>query len=166
MAEPMYRRNSLRYPGYDYSQAGAYFLTINTHQNQCLFGAVNGNEVTLSPSGQRVRYAWAGLEKRFPGIMIDEFIVMPNHLHGVIFLGANPAVPQTGLTPGLLVNSFKNTVSAAWRKGVQEDGWPRYQGKLWHRDYFERIIRNDAELVAIREYIIGNPARWSEKRWL
>lgn len=158
------RRNSLRYPDYDYSQSSAYFVTINTHNNQSLFGTVIGNKVNLSPPGQHVRDTWSRLEQRFSGVMIDEFIDMPNHLHGIIMTGTDPAVGDSGHTIGYLVNSFKNTVNAAWRKGVIEAGWPRYQGKLWHRDYYERIVRNEAELEAIREYIIGNPARWQAKR--
>lgn len=159
-----YRRNSLRYPGYDYSQAGAYFLTINTHLNQHLFGSVTEGQLDLSVPGQAVHDAWTSLDGRFPGSMLDAFIVMPNHVHGIVMLGADPNTPIGRYTAGDMVNSFKNTVLAAWRKGVREAGWPRYSGHLWHRDYYERIIRNDSELDALREYILANPDRWAEKR--
>jgi REP element-mobilizing transposase RayT len=158
-----YRRNSLRYPGYDYSQSGAYFITINTHMNLQWFGTVMDGLVKLSIQGVQVDEAWTALEDRFAGILLDDHVIMPNHVRGIVMLGTDPSIPTESLTLGIVVNAFKNSVLAAWRKGVQESGWPRYEHPLWHRDYHERIIRNDAELEAIREYIRGNPARWSEK---
>jgi putative transposase len=158
-----YRRNSLRYPGYDYSQAGCYFVTVNTYLNRCWFGRIAEGSVRLSEQGEAVERAWLALGERFPGILIDEHIVMPNHIHGIIMLGADPVIPIDGLTVGLLIDSFKNRVLASWREGVRASRWPRYDGSLWHRDYYERIIRNDAELEVIRDYIRGNPAQWSEK---
>ena len=160
----MYRRNSLRYPGYDYSQPGTVFVTFNTHQNQRLFGGVQDGRLLPSPAGLFVQDAWLRLPERFPDIAIDEFIVMPDHVHGIVFTGTDPEREDRANTVGFVIRSFKNIVMSEWRRGVLERGWPRYDMKLWHRDYFDRIIRNDEELEAIREYIRGNPARWSEKR--
>lgn len=163
MSPERYRRNSLRYPGYDYSQSGAYFATINTHLNRYLFGEVTDGVVVLSEPGKHVSRVWLALEERFPGVLRDEHVIMPNHIHGIIMLGADPTIPIGDLTVGIIVNSFKNSVLASWRKGVTEAGWPRYEKPLWHRDYYDRIIRNDAELEAYREYVLGNPSSWGKE---
>lgn len=159
-----YRRNSHRYPGYDYAQAGAYFVTINTHGNLHWFGTVTEGSVQLSPQGEVALEAWIALEQRFPGLLLDAHVIMPNHVHGIIMLGTDPALSTDDQTVGLIVNSFKNRVLAEWRIGARESGWPRYENPLWHRDYYERIVRNDAELDAYRAYFLGNPARWQEKQ--
>jgi REP element-mobilizing transposase RayT len=164
MPEQSYRRNSLRYPGYDYSQPGAVFVTINTHERQHLFGHIADGCIRRFPAGESVHDIWSSLPNRFPDILLDEFVFMPDHLHGIIMTGTNPVLESQNNSVGYIINSFKNQVASAWRAGVQQAGWPRYEGKLWHRDYYERIIRNDVELEAIQEYILGNPARWEEKR--
>ena len=163
MSGSQYRRNSLRYPGYDYSQSGSVFVTICTHNRQCLFGTVSHGAVSLSPAGERVATTWNQLAQRFPDIIMDESIVMPDHLHGIIMTGANPDVTGAN-TVGFVINSFKNSITAAWRKSVALHGWPQYKGHLWHPDYYDRIIRNEPELSAVREYIAANPARWEAKR--
>jgi REP element-mobilizing transposase RayT len=156
------RRNSLRYPGYDYSQAGAVFLTIATHNRQRLFGTVEDGAVIPSPAGAQVALRWIQIAERFPGVMIDAFVVMPDHLHGVLLTGTDPSIP-TNPTAGEIVRWFKSAFYADYSRGVRHAGWPPYDGRLWHRDYHDRIVRNDVELDHIRDYIAANPARWSER---
>lgn len=163
MPEQRYRRTSLRYPDYDYSQPGAVFVTINTHNHQRLFGCIAEGQMRLSPQGRCVHEIWERLPERFPDILLDDCVVMPDHFHGIIVTGTNPD-ESARHTVGFVIASFKSQVAAAWRRGVVEEGWPRYQGKLWHRDYYDRIIRNEKELEAIREYIRGNPWRLEDRR--
>ena len=91
-----HHRRSIRLKGYDYTQAGAYFITLVTYQRECLFGEVAGSVMQLNPAGEMVRCGWQGLENRFPNIILDEFTIMPNHFHGIIVIfdvGALLAAP-------------------------------------------------------------------------
>ena len=80
----IHRRRSLRLKGYDYTGAGAYFVTIVTQSRSCLFGEILGEEMRLNEAGEMIRTVWEALPRRFPGIEIEGFVVMPNHLHGII----------------------------------------------------------------------------------
>jgi putative transposase len=81
-----YRRRSLRLPGYDYTQAGAYFVTVCTRDRICIFGDVVDGEVRLNDSGRIVEQWWVGLEKKIPLVKIDKYMVMPNHFHGIVII--------------------------------------------------------------------------------
>ena len=99
----------------------------------------------------------------YEGVELDTFVVMPNHLHGIIRLvGAGPrARPPLSLPDS--IQRFKSLTTARYRKGVDEHGWPALGGRLWQRSYFDRIIRNREELNDIRSYIDNNPLRWSAR---
>jgi putative transposase len=154
------RRNSIRYPGYDYASSGAVFVTVCTHDRQRLFGDVLDGNLHHSPAGKATMRRWQGIPDRFPGVLIDAFIVMPDHLHGILITGTNPDL----VTPaycGDIVRWFKSAVHSDYGKGVRREGWPPYDGQLWQRAYYDHIIRNDADLDRVRHYIEANPARWS-----
>lgn len=157
------RRNTIRYPGYDYAAAGAVFVTICTHNRQPLFGDVVDGNLHHSPAGLAAIRRWEQIPQRFPGILIDAFIVMPDHLHGILLTGTDPAA-STGTPCGDIVRWFKSAMHSDYGKGVRRDGWPPYDGQLWQRAYYDHIIRNDADLDRVRAYIAANPARWTEKR--
>jgi len=157
------RRNSLRYPGYDYAQPGTVFMTIDTAARQRLFGAVIDGHLVHSSAGTMAMAQWQGIPERFPATTLDAFVVMPDHVHGILMTGVDPEPDVTKATVGEVVRWFKTAVYAAYGTGVREEGWPPYDGQLWHRDYHDRIVRNDAELAAIRAYIAGNPGRWQER---
>lgn len=154
------RRNSLRYHGYDYAQPGSVFVTIDTAGRQRLFGAVVEGQVAHSPAGSMAIERWRGIPERFPVTALDAFVVMPDHVHGILMCGVEPESGVSKTTIGEMVRWFKTAVYAAYGRGVREEGWPPYDGQLWHRDYHDRMVRNDAELAAIRAYIEGNPGRW------
>jgi REP element-mobilizing transposase RayT len=128
-----------------------------------LFGVVADGKVELTPAGQFTHNTLIRIPERFPDIQLDEFIIMPDHVHAIIFTGSAPNLEDSANTVGFVLKSFKNVVTSAWRNGVSS-GWPRYEERLWQRDYYDRIIRNDVELESIREYILANPARWSERQ--
>jgi putative transposase len=151
--DPPPRRRSLRLPAYDYSQAGAYFITVCTHARIMLFGEVIGDDMRLNDSGTLVKQTWDNLPAHYDGIDLDAFIVMPNHVHGIIILADEPkaryAIPE-------IVRGFK-TFSA---RRVNESGGRR--GALWQRSYYEHVIRDEKALNRIRDYIAHNPARWAD----
>ena len=171
----IHHRRSIRLKGYDYSQAGAYFVTLCTHNKECLFGEIANGAVRLNDEGRMVERWWLELSKKFPTIEIDQYIIMPNHLHGIIWVqyqkvvGADlrvcPDVTQgahTGAPLPTIVQWFKTMTSNEYIRNVKSNGWPPFQGKLWQRNYYEHILRNENELIRTSEYILNNPARWAE----
>jgi REP element-mobilizing transposase RayT len=155
------RRNSLRYLGYDYAQAGMVFVTICTHGRQHLFGAVEDGLMVHSPAGLLAADRWRAIPDRFPGVLIDVSIVMPDHVHGILVTGTRPGA--TPATVGEVIRWFKSSVHAGYRDGVHRLGWLPYEPHLWQRNYHDRIIRSETELVAIRTYIEANPERWQAR---
>jgi putative transposase len=156
------RRNGLRYSGYDYAQAGAVFVTICTHNRQRLFGVVDGDGVGLSPSGEYAAFRWRQISQRFSGVLVDTHVIMPDHIHAILHTGADPSL---SLHPSIgdIVRWFKSTLHADYSKGVRHLGWSPYDRRLWQRDYYDHIIRDERDLDRIRAYIEANPARWHER---
>ena len=168
-----HHRRSIRLPGYDYTQIGAYFMTICTQNKRCLFGEVVDGKMQLNNLGQIVDACWRAIPDHFPNILCDAWVIMPNHMHGILVIdidnvGARHAVPlrepqpeqfgnpTTGSVP-TLVRSFKSTVT----KRINEmRGTPG--ATLWQRNYYEHVIRNGTEWDFIRKYIETNPALWAE----
>jgi REP element-mobilizing transposase RayT len=206
-------RRSLRLKGYDYSWPGAYFITIVTQDRACLFGEVVDGEMRLNEAGRRVEKWWAELHHKFPNVQTDEFVIMPNHFHGIVMIMSNPVgadlcvcpdetdagmgahvgadlrvcpdntdahmgahtgaplrvcPDDTGAHAGAplpeIVQWFKTMTTNEYIRGVKQSGWPPFRGRLWQRNYYEHIIRNDDELRRIREYITDNPLRWALDR--
>ena len=163
------RRQSIRLRGYDYTRCGAYFVTICADQRRPLFGYIANAEMQLSALGQIAAETWRAMRIHFPNVELDEYIVMPNHMHGIIILTvaaqhAAPSLPPPrpfAVRPGSLgaiVRSFKSAVS----KRANE--LHLKAGALWQRNYYEHVIRDDVSLARIREYIVTNPLRWELDR--
>ena len=175
-----HRRRSIRLRGYDYTQPGAYFVTICTHNRELLFGRVVDGEMVLNAYGEIVWEEWFKTAQVRPYVELfaDEFVVMPNHIHGVVWIvgdmvGAQrrcaPTKPKPGgVTPnnvapgslGAIIRAFKSAVT---RRINQMRGTPG--ARVWQRNYYEHIIRNDRALNAIRRYIAENPLRWHLDRY-
>jgi len=154
----VHHRRAIRLAGYDYRQDGMYFVTICTFQWECLLGEIVDGEMYLSAAGEAVQQAWDRLPPRFPGIALDRFVVMPNHVHGILFLGADPGIGAANpVSLGTVVGAFKSLAAIAANRVLAREGSP-----LWHRNYYEHIIRNDRELHRVRAYIEGNPANWAQ----
>ena len=158
------RRRSIRLKAYDYSQAGAYFVTVCTHGRVCLFGEVINGEARLNSRGDIVADTWRGLPRYYPNVVLDAFVLMPNHVHGVVLLADDPdGELGTGLKPAPterryalseIVRAFK-TFSARRVNALAD-----LRGtSVWQRNYYEHVVRNETDLNRIREYIAGNPAR-------
>jgi putative transposase len=173
----IHHRRSVRLQGYDYSRGGAYFITICTQDRTRLLGEIIDGQMSLSAAGQMIEEVWAGLPMRFPTIVLDAFVVMPDHLHGVLILSDETGEPNAGAevgnvnehapgtlpgTIGRILQTFKSTSTHFYIQGVRQQGWPPFAGRLWQRNYYERIIRNEQALERIRTYINANPSRWAE----
>lgn len=156
------RRNSLRYPGYDYASPGGVFVTIVTHNRQHLFGEIRDAEPALTPAGLAVERRWHQVPDRFPGVMIDAFMVMPDHIHGILVIGARDADEMP--TAGEIVRWFKAMVLSDYSIGVRDNAWHPYNGRLWQRGFHDHIIRGERDLMLIRQYIDANPARWCDNQ--
>ncbi len=172
----IHHRRSIRLDTYNYAQDGAYFVTICTRNRACVFGdVVSGDDfdrVELSVAGRIVEACWREIPDHYPHVVLDGWVIMPNHLHGILFLHheqerAQHAVPlpETGeslrgfgrAVSGDLTMIMKAFKAAATR---QMRAFFPQSGSLWQRGYYEHVIRNARELDAIREYILMNPARW------
>jgi REP element-mobilizing transposase RayT len=163
--------------GYDYSQEGAYFVTICANEHQCLFGKVAGDTMRPGDTGRMVAATWQQLRLHYPGVDLDAFVIMPNHLHGIVILtvGAGPsACPSPGQPQGVaptttmslsdVIHRFKSLTTARYLHAVRAKGWPPFSGRLWQRNYYEHIIRNEEKLKKVREYIADNPLQWAFDR--
>ncbi|GIV04335.1 MAG: hypothetical protein KatS3mg015_3165 [Fimbriimonadales bacterium] len=159
------QRRNIRLRHYDYSLAGAYFITVVTQDRQCLFGEVQDAEMRLNDAGRMVADQWQSLPRRFRDLELDAFVIMPNHLHGILLVTRTFPVtePTTTVAPtvGDIVGAFKSITTVGYIHGVARCGWPRFRTRLWQRNYYEHIIRNEESLHHIREYIVNNPAQWA-----
>ena len=156
----IHHRRSIRMRGYDYSQPGSYYVTLCTEGKEHLFGQIVEGEMHRNECGDCVARCWQWLAKQYPYIDLDEWIVMPNHLHGIINITDSRGGSRTALTKrktlGSLVGAFK-TVSTEDINQLR--GTPTRT--LWQRDFYDHIIRNEDELNKIREYIRTNPLQWA-----
>jgi len=167
----IHHRHSIRLRDYDYSQAGAYFITICTQNREYLFGDIVDGAMQMNAAGIMVLQTWNQLPQRFSNAALDIVAVMPNHLHGIIFLHRRgdpcdrplPSATKGGTLPdsiGRLVQAFKSITTNQYIHGVKEQKWRPFSGRLWQRNYWERIIRDETELENTRAYIQNNPAQW------
>lgn len=166
-------RISIRLPEYDYSESGAYFVTICTNHKQHLLGDVVDSEMVLNDVGRMVKNWWYQIREHFKNVDVDEFVVMPNHIHGIIWIndvGAGFPRPST-----VIKNSYRQGAGTApLPKLGQIVAYFKYQStkqfnvsmgipgiRFWQRNYYEHVIRSEASLDQIRQYIRNNPVKWN-----
>ena len=163
-----HHRRSIRLPGYDYTQPGAYYITICTYERQCWFGDIDNGKMQKNYLGYIAHIFWQALPRRFPHIELDVFVVMPNHLHGILIITDEgyqalpknrPRKEQFGKpVPGSIptvVRSFKSAVTRRINLMRRTKTPP-----IWQGNYYESIVRVETGLDAIRQYIINNPLQW------
>jgi putative transposase len=157
------RRRSLRLKGYDYSRAGAYFVTICAQDKACLFGDVVDGGICLNDAGYMLAMLWSDIPARFADVEIDAFVVMPNHVHGIIVLpdAADSLTTKVAPALGAVVSAFKSVTTVHYIRGVKTRAWPAFRRRLWQRNYYEHVIRDEKALDRIRRYIDENPVRWA-----
>lgn len=153
-------RRKTRLQGYDYSQEGAYFVTICTHQRDHLFGDIRQEEMRLSAIGSIASEDWQAIPNHYPTIDLDAFAVMPNHIHGIIFLVGAGFIPTavTPPTPSL------SQIMAGYKAGVTRriNRLNQFSQSIWQRSFHDHIIRTERELNTIRHYVENNPALWEQ----
>ena len=194
----IHHRRSIRLKGFDYSQAGLYFITICCQDRFCYFGHVENDAMILNEYGQIAFYEWMKLPERFPNFELDVFQIMPNHIHAIISLtnpaaaavratlavapigntvspiansvahdtigaGVNPAPTGTGTGVSDIVGAYKSLVSNGCLKIFKSKN--EMMGKLWQRNFYEHIIRDEQSYQRIAAYIMNNPANWAEDKF-
>jgi len=176
------RRRSVRLPGYDYGSAGVYFFTICTRGRERLFGEVEGNTIRLSGAGDLVASALSSITERIPTVSLDTWVVMPDHIHGIVMLAGRPSShrvelaawrvkhPRPTVRPryrpagpparslGAIIGSFKSATTKQVNALRGTPGLP-----VWQRGYHEHIIGDEEALSKIRQYIADNPLRWARR---
>jgi REP element-mobilizing transposase RayT len=168
----IHHRRSIRLQGFDYSQAGAYFVSICTQNRECLFGEIVDGKMVLNDAGRIVQAVWDDLPNHYLDVELDECVVMPNHVHGIV------VIVGAGLKPAPTTRPASTTTGTIKRYGLPEivRAWKTFSArrinetrktpgiKIWQRNYYEHIIRNENKLNRIREYIQNNPMKWEFDR--
>lgn len=160
----IHHRRTIRLKGYDYAQAGCYFATICSHQRECLFGEIDNGQIKLSIYGEIVSECWQALAHYFGNIELDTFVVMPNHLHGLILINNDSKSlgqrqpSSSGTARNSLSAIIQNFKSVSTRKVNQKRaalGW-----HLWQRNYYEHVVRDEADMKRIQKYMSENALKW------
>jgi putative transposase len=172
-----HHRRSIRLQDYDYKSEGAYFITVCAQNHLRLFGEIASSEMCPNDAGRMVETIWSQLPAYYPGVDLDAFVLMPNHIHGIILLNADAITTASDAKSGELsgqsattiplslsdiVHRFKSLTTARYRYGVTHQSWLPFPGTVWQRNYYEPVIRDYGELNPIGEYIANNPTYWAK----
>ncbi len=164
-------RVSIRLKGFDYSSAASYFTTICTQNRQCLFGEIESGAMIVNPAGQMIIDEWWEIRSRFTSVQLEKFVVMPNHFHGILSIlpaaeGSSVGIVDVGVptkgtpTLGEIIGAFKSITTNRYIDGVNNHDWEPFNRRLWQRNYYEHIIRDDRSFDILQSYIQDNPLRW------
>jgi len=147
---PMRSRHTPRLPGYDYTQSGLYFVTVVTAKREYSFGEIRDEMMQRNLCGDLVSEAWLELPSHFSGLSVLDFVVMPNHVHGIFVFDNVPHDLST------IIGGFKSGITRRINTLRDTPG-----ESVWQRSYYDRIVRSEAELIRIQEYIAANPIKWA-----
>lgn len=173
----LHRRNSIRLQNYDYCLEGMYYVTICTQKRLCCFGEIIDGVMQLNDTGRMVHNWWLEISNKFTNISLDEFVVMPNHLHGIIIVGADLCVcpdnsknsniskDQEDLSLYKVIQWFKTMTTNQYIRMVKSGMAPRFEKRFWQRNYYEHVIRNEDDLFLVRKYIKENPLKWNQDEY-
>jgi len=171
------RRKPQRLEDYDYSQNSAYYITICTHNRLHLFGDISEGYLLLNDAGRMVRDRFEEMSRFYPGIVIDNYVLMPNHLHTILIIrrggtaqGPLPTTnaPKTvessfsGMTLSDYIHRFKTLTTKLYIDGVKKGSYPPFSKRVWQKSYYDHIIRYNHEYLQIWRYIDENPLKWME----
>lgn len=172
-----HHRRSIRLRNYDYSQSGIYFITLCTHQRKCLFGQISDGKMELNELGEIVQNEWLRSPEIRKEITLDEWVVMPNHLHGIVIitkpdqpqnsdlpnlLATNHSLPLQGLPIQMKPRSLSSLIVGFKSATTRQINHCRHASgtSVWQRNYYENIVRNQQSLQNFCEYIRNNPLSW------
>ncbi len=185
----IHHRKSIRLKGYDYAQEGLYFITICCQDRACIFGEVIDGKMTLNDYGEIVHQEWLATEKIRLNTVIHEFIIMPNHIHGIIEITFKNKITESEIgkfqspsqTIGSIIRGFKIAAIKKIKERILNSEFISSRGelqfapttekiinlnfKIWQRNYYEIIIRNKKSYINISNYIINNPSKWKEDKF-
>jgi REP element-mobilizing transposase RayT len=152
------QRKATRLKGYDYSQSGYYYVTLCTKNREHIFGDITNNEIILNQCGNIAKNSWGDLPNHHKNIQLDAFVIMPNHIHGIMIInnpvGNRPACSvYENNNLSIIIGSYKSTVT----KQINRIDNTVFQ---WQRSFHDHIIRAEDSLKNIREYIVNNPLTW------
>jgi REP element-mobilizing transposase RayT len=177
-----YERKPHRLTNWDYSSDGIYYITICCFEKHSYLGTVCNNNVDLSEIGAISSGYWVDIPNHFPHVKLDEFIIMPNHIHGILILDKSIAlnrldvpdyeVPCHGIIPqqrknincfsqpiknsvSVIINQYKSSV----KRWCNKNGFTNFQ---WQSRFYDQILHNEIALEKVREYIHNNPQNWLE----
>lgn len=149
-------RKLMRFPDFDYSTRGAYFITQVTQDRKNLFGYIKDDEMILNEAGKMIKEEYNELEKRYTRLGCMDVVVMPNHIHCLLYIDkdSKDTIPE-------IMRPFKSKTTVRYIQGVKEHGWTRFDYHLWQRNYWDDIIWNERQYEFAQRYIALNPSRWS-----
>lgn len=152
-------RKNIRLYDYDYSQNAFYFVTICINQKKCLLGRIIEDKMYLNDAGKLVEYYYLKIEERYPNFRCLNYIVMPNHIHFIIQINqSDDVVKKIKLSDVILW--FKRMTTYKYIKNVKQKNWQKFKKRLWQRNYYDMIIKDEEMFLNIAEYIQNNPYSW------
>ena len=185
MNDDLPKRKTVRLSGYNYAEEGLYFMTICTQERENLFGEVVEELMVLNDVGKMIETTWVEIPTIFPNIFINTIQIMPDHIHVIIEVGAdlrvrpqqidtinesnrlnnhNGSTQRSTPTLGTYIQRFKTITTHRYIDGINNFGWKHFNRRLWQRNYFEHIIRDEDYLDRIRYYIKQNPENWEKDK--
>ncbi len=159
------KRKSMRLKGYDYSQNGAYFVTICTHNRECLFGEIVGANLCVRPNDPHIiiEKHIIELENKYKNVVINKYIIMPNHIHFILSIN-NKTGEHIGSPLHEMIQWFKTQTTNEYIRGVKNNMFPPFDKHIWQRGYYEHIIRNETSYNEIWNYIDNNILSWEQDK--
>ena len=155
---PTYKHNrrSIRLPDYDYSRVGYYFITVTAQNREHLFGEIVDGGMILNVAGKLIHTLWYDIKNDFPNVVLHDFVVMPNHIHGIIEIKYRDKPVST------IVQSFKRHTTLQYIKMVKNNTLPPFNKRIWQRNYYEHVVRDNNDYARIVQYIENNPSTWND----
>jgi len=155
-------RKTTRLIGHDYREPGAYFVTLCIEDRKCLLGSIVDGAMRRNRAGDLIQRIWAELPEHYRFLQVDEFIVMPNHIHAIVMLTTDDIGirPDDAIGLPALIQRFKAFSTREYQRMAKAESGSPSDSALWQRNYHDRVIRNEKELATVRTYIVNNPAQW------